>query len=296
MKLSFDPGSLLWPLRGQKAQPAEIALRPTAIDPLYKGKKEYREHMESFTSELHDLQRVLYAHQRFSLLLVFQGMDTSGKDGAIRHVMSGVNPQGCSVHSFKEPSHEELSHDYLWRTTRRLPRRGYIGIFNRSYYEEVLVVKAIPQVLESQRLPEGTTRQPHFWADRYRDIRQFEEYLHRNGTRILKFFLHISKEEQRQRLLSRVKEPEKHWKISPADLKSRAQWDIFQKVYEECLQNTSHALAPWYCIPADDKRNARLMISHIIVETLRSLPMAYPESDPAQQAEVEKVRIALENE
>ncbi|MCH8475274.1 MAG: polyphosphate kinase 2 family protein [Opitutales bacterium] len=276
------------------AQPETLANRPTDIDPLYDSKKAYRKRMEEFTGELHDLQRVLYAHQRFSLLLIFQGMDTAGKDGAIRHVMSGVNPQGCSVHSFKQPSEEELSHDFLWRTTRRLPRRGHIGIFNRSYYEEVLVVKAVPAVLAAQKLPEGTSSQPGFWADRYRDICHFEEYLHRNGTRVLKFFLHLSKDEQRERLLSRAGEPDKHWKISSADLDSRAQWDDFQKVYEECLQNTSHALAPWYCIPADDKKNARLIISHIVVEALRSLPIAYPEVDAKQKAEVLRVKAALE--
>ncbi|MCC5806904.1 MAG: polyphosphate kinase 2 family protein [Opitutales bacterium] len=296
MKLSCSPNDFRVPVSGKTSKPLRLAKRPTGIDKLYKSKKDYRARMDEFSEELHDLQRVFYAHGRYALLLIFQGMDTAGKDGAIRHVMSGVNPQGCHVHSFKQPSQEELAHDYLWRTTKRLPMRGDIGIFNRSYYEEVLIVKAMPGVLAAQSLPDGYTEQDQFWPDRYRDIVQFEDYLHRNGTRILKFFLHISKEEQRQRLLSRADEADKHWKISAADLKSRAQWDDFQKVYAECLQNTSHGLAPWYCVPADDKRNARLIISHIIIETLRALPISYPEPDEKQLAEVKRVREVLKAE
>ncbi len=296
MNLSCDPKEFRIPVSGKKAKPLKLVQLPTAVDKLYKNKKDYLSLMNSFTEELSDLQRILYAHGRYSLLLIFQGMDTAGKDGAIRHVMSGVNPQGCQVHSFKQPSSEELAHDFLWRTTKRLPMRGHIGIFNRSYYEEVLIVKAVPGVLAGQPLPEGYTEQAHFWPERYRDIVQFEDYLHRNGTRILKFFLHLSKEEQRKRLLSRAEEADKHWKISSADLKSRAQWDDFQRVYGECLQHTSHALAPWYSIPADDKRNARLIISHILVEALRSLPMSYPEPDEKHLVEVERVREALKNE
>jgi len=296
MNLSFDVKDFRVPVSGKKAEPLKLDQVPTDIDQLYGSKKEYKALMKEFADELKDLQRVLYAHGRYALLLIFQGMDTAGKDGAIRHVMSGVNPQGCQVHSFKQPSQEELAHDFLWRTTKRLPRRGNIGIFNRSYYEEVLIVKAVPEVLEAQSLPEGFTGQDHFWSDRYRDIVQFENYLHRNGTQVLKFFLHISKEEQRQRLLSRAEEPEKHWKISPADLKSRAQWDDFQGVYAECLQHTSHALAPWYAVPADDKRNARLIISHILIEALRSLPIAYPEPDKKQLKEVKRVREVLKAE
>jgi PPK2 family polyphosphate:nucleotide phosphotransferase len=267
---------------------------PTVIDPWYKNKKTYRKLMDDYTKEMDELQRVLYAQGQYSLLIIFQGMDTAGKDGAIRHVMSGVNPQGCQVRSFKQPSLEELNHDYLWRSWKHLPERGHIGIFNRSYYEEVLIVKAEPKVLARQPLPDDCRDIPDFWEHRYSDITHFENFLHRNGTRVVKFYLHLSKEEQRQRLLSRAKESEKHWKISSSDLTSRAQWDTYAKVYDECLRSTSHAEAPWYVIPADDKKNARLIISHIIVETLKALPLKYPEPDEAQLAEVEKVRKALE--
>lgn len=269
---------------------------PTQVDPFYPKKAGYRKMMDSFTPELGELQRVLYAHGRYALLLIFQGMDTSGKDGAIRHVMSGVNPQGCQVHSFKQPSAEELAHDYLWRTTKRLPMRGHIGIFNRSYYEEVLVVKVVPEILKNQSLPESCLGRKSFWRDRYRDIVRFEQYLERNGTKVLKFFLHLSKEEQRKRLLARAKEPEKHWKVSPADLKSRALWEDYQRAYGECLANTSHAAAPWHVVPADDKRNARLIISQILIQTLQSLPIQYPKPGQSQIAAVEEIRKTLEKE
>ena len=296
MKISCNPKDFRVPVSGKNAKPLQLEQLPTGIKKLYGSKKEYRSLMEDFSDELQDLQRILYAHGTYALLLIFQGMDTAGKDGAIRHVMRGVNPQGCQVHSFKQPSEEELAHDFLWRTTKRLPRRGHIGIFNRSYYEEVLIVKAMPEVLAGQSLPEGYAGQKHFWPDRYRDIVRFEDFLHRNGTRVLKFFLHVSKEEQRQRLLSRVDEPDKNWKISTADLKSRALWDDFQKVYGECLQHTSHALAPWHAVPADDKHNARLIVSRIVIDALRSLPIAYPKPHKKQLAEVKRVREVLEKE
>lgn len=293
MKLDCSPRDFRVPLTGARTQKLSLDRFPTKVKRLYSSKKDYRQVMEVATEELHELQRVLYAHSRYALLLIFQGMDTAGKDGAIRHVMSGVNPQGCQVHSFKQPSHEELAHDFLWRTTKRLPMRGHIGIFNRSYYEEVLIVKAMPAVLAGQSLPEACVDHGHFWPNRYRDIVQFEDYLLRNGTVILKFFLHLSKEEQRQRLLSRTKEADRNWKISPADLKSRAQWDDFQGVYADCLRHTSHAAAPWYAVPADDKRNARLIISQVIIETLRDLPLSYPQLDAEQLQEVKRVRQVL---
>ncbi len=296
MKLDCKPDDFRVRPEAWKRKRFKLARVDTRIDKLYKNKKDYRALLDSFTEELSDLQRVLYAHGRYALLLIFQGMDTAGKDGAIRHVMSGVNPQGCQVHSFKQPSAEELAHDYLWRTSKRLPMRGKIGIFNRSYYEEVLIVKALPEVLAAQPLPEEFVGHHGFWQDRYDDIVNFEKYLHRNGTRVLKFFLHLSKDEQRARLLSRAHEAEKHWKISSADLKSREQWDVLATAYEDCLLHTSHDHAPWYAIPADDKRNARLIISHIIIETLSTLPLAYPEPDAKQLAEVKRVREVLEAE
>ena len=296
MKLNCEPEDFRVPFPGRKANAISLSRLPTDIGKLYKSKEDYQTRMDGFSDELDELQQILYAHGRYALLLIFQGMDTAGKDGIIRHVMNGVNPQGCQVFSFKQPSHEELAHDFLWRTTRCLPMRGHIGIFNRSYYEEVLIVKAEPSVLAAQSLPAECVGKKRFWADRYRDIVQFEDYLQRNGTRILKFFLHISKEEQRQRLLARAEEAEKHWKISGEDLKSRARWDVFQKAYGECLRNTSHAAAPWYAVPSDDKRNARLIVSHIIIETLRSMPISYPVSDAAQLAEARRVRQVLKAE
>ncbi len=296
MKLNCKTKDFRVPPCGSKTARTGIEKHPTRIDNLYKSKSHYRELMEESASELSNLQQVLYAHGRYSLLLIFQGMDTAGKDGAIRHVMSGVNPQGCHVSSFKQPSQEELAHDFLWRTVKQLPMRGQIGIFNRSYYEEVLIVKAVPSVLAAQRLPQECVQRNNLWQERYRDIVQFEDYLHRNGTRILKFFLHISKDEQRQRLLARARQAEKHWKISSEDLKSRAQWDDFQEVYHDCLKHTSHKAAPWHVVPADDKRNARLIISHILVNVLQDLPLAYPEPDARQLELVKQVRKTLAEE
>lgn len=273
-----------------------LASRETAVELFYRNKNHYRELLRQFTEEIDDLQRLLYASAKYSLLLVFQGMDTSGKDGAIRHVMSGINPQGCQVRSFKQPSTEELAHDYLWRVWKHLPPRGKIGIFNRSHYEEVLIVKAQPELLQKQNLPEEVMKDPDFWEHRYRDIRQFETYLSRNGTVILKFFLHISKEEQRSRLLARTKNSNKHWKLSQADLESRSRWDLFQSVYNDCIRATSHKTAPWYIIPADDKQNARLMISYIILEKLKSLNLAYPTLSMKEKREVARIRKTLRQE
>lgn len=274
-------------------EPVDLAERPTAVEPLYTSKKHYRSLLKDGRAELSELQNILYAHDRYALLLIFQGMDAAGKDGAIRHVMSGVNPQGCQVFSFKQPSSEELDHDFLWRTNKRLPERGRIGIFNRSYYEEVLVARVLPGVLVRQRIPEEFVDRDTIWGERNRDIVNMEDYLHRNGTRVIKFFLHLSKAEQRERFLARIDEPDKNWKLSAADVEMREKWDAFQRAYAECLSGTSSTHAPWYVIPADDKRNARLLISAAILETMRSLHMAYPEPTDEHRRELNAVRGAL---
>lgn len=220
-------------------------------------------------------------------------MDAAGKDGAIRHVMSGVNPQGCQVVSFTQPSTEELEHDFLWRTNRRLPERGRIGIFNRSYYEEVLVVRVHPELLRSQRLPDGLLEAQTIWKDRYRSIVELEAHLHRSGTRIIKFFLHLSKDEQRKRFLKRIDDPDKNWKFSRADISARKQWEHYMQAYAACLRATSTADAPWYVVPADDKKNARLIISQIILDTLKQLRMHYPEVNQARRKELKSIRKRL---
>lgn len=266
---------------------------PTEIKPLYESKAHYRELLEESRGELGDLQNVLYAHNRYALLLLFQGMDTAGKGGAIKHVMSGVNPQGCQVFSFAQPSAEELDHDFLWRTNRSLPERGRIGIFDRSYYEEVLVVRVVPGVLERQRLPAELVDRERIWAERFADIVNLEAYLHRNGTRVVKFFLHISKEEQRQRLLARIDQPHKNWKITRADIESRALWDAYEEAYAECLSATSSEHAPWIVVPADDKRNARLIVAQAVVEALQGLQMDYPKASEEHLAELVELRQAL---
>lgn len=261
-------------------QAFRLADRPTKIDDIYKKKSHYKKILASHRDELADLQRMLYAQDRHAILLVFQGMDTAGKDGAIRHVMSGVNPSGCQVFSFKKPSAEELDHDWMWRTNCRMPERGRIGIFNRSHYEEVLVVKVHPQILRGQHIPKELLNEETVWEERYRDIVNFEDYASRNGTRIVKFFLHISQEEQRERFLERIDTPEKQWKFVESDLTERGYWEDYQRAYEDALGATSTARAPWYVIPGDDKKNARLIISRIVADTLQSLDMHYPEPGP----------------
>lgn len=278
------------------AKKVSLTKWPTKVKPFYGSKERYRELLEEYREELSGLQRVLYAHDRYAMLLIFQGMDTAGKDGAIRHVMSGVNPQGCQVFSFKEPSSEELEHDFLWRTNKRLPERGRIGIFNRSYYEEVLIARVLPEVLAKQRLPREQVNPTTLWSERFQDIVNLEDYLHRNGTRIIKFFLHVSNEEQRQRFLARIDDPNKNWKLSPADIEMRRHWDDFQHAYANCLGATSTTRAPWYVVPADDKKNARLIISHAIVETMKTLKMSYPEPAAAQRQQLKEVRRFLVNE
>lgn len=266
---------------------------PTLVKPLYKSKKRYHKLLEEYVDELSSLQRLHYASNRYALLLIFQGMDSAGKDGAIRNVMSGVNPQGCQVFSFQQPSPEELEHDFLWRTTRRLPERGRIGIFNRSYYEEVLIVRVHPEILKSQRLPDELPHAKTIWIDRYRSIVDLEEHLHRNGTRIIKFFLHLSKDEQRKRFLDRIDEAEKNWKFSLADVHERKSWPLYMQAYEECLSATSSAVAPWYVVPADDKKNARLIISQVLLDTFNELEMAYPQTTEKRRRELRTIRKEL---
>jgi PPK2 family polyphosphate:nucleotide phosphotransferase len=266
---------------------------PTTVKPVYKSKKQYQEILHEHTEALSSLQRLHYASNRYALLLVFQGMDSAGKDGVIRHVMSGINPQGCEVFSFKQPSAEELQHDFLWRTTRRLPERGRIGIFNRSYYEEVLIVRVHPEILRAQSLPPEVLDGKNIWKERYRSIVDLEEHLHRNGTRIVKFFLHLSKGEQRKRFLERIDEPEKNWKFSLADIHERGYWERYMAAYESCLSATSTRHTPWYIVPADDKENARLIVSRIILDVLRKLKMAYPKTSPKHREELEAIRKQL---
>jgi PPK2 family polyphosphate:nucleotide phosphotransferase len=265
----------------------------TRVDPYYGSKKQYKKILREHITEMSALQSLLYASNSYAVLIIFQGMDAAGKDSAIKHVMSGVNPQGCEVHSFKHPSMEELEHDFLWRTTRYLPERGRIGIFNRSYYEEVLIVRVHPEILHSEGLPKELLDEKTIWRDRYRSIVDLENHLYRNGTRIVKFFLHVSKDEQRRRFLARIDEPDKNWKFSRGDLEERKFWNDYMKAYEACLSATSSREAPWYVVPADDKRNARLIISRTILDTLHGLEMAYPELSKKQQKELRELRRLL---
>jgi PPK2 family polyphosphate:nucleotide phosphotransferase len=269
---------------------------PTTVKALYKSKADHEKRLQVQIAELDELQSRLYAHNRYAILLIFQAMDAAGKDGAIKHVMSGVNPQGCQVFSFKHPSAEELDHDFLWRTTRNLPERGRIGIFNRSYYEEVLIVRVHPEILQSQNLPDDTVNDPKFWQRRYQSILGLEDHLHRNGTRIVKFFLHISKEEQRKRFLKRIDDPQKNWKFSASDVAERQLWDEYQNAYEACISATSTKDSPWYIIPADDKKNSRLIIAGIIVDLLKSLQLNYPEPSEEHLEELKSIRKQLERE
>ena len=236
---------------------------------------------------------MLYASNSRALLLIFQAMDAAGKDGAIAHVMSGINPQGCQVFSFKHPSAEELQHDFLWRTTRNLPERGRIGIFNRSYYEEVLIVRVHPEILRAEGLPDTSAGDEAIWHDRYRSIVNLEKHLHRNGTRIVKFFLHLSKEEQRKRFIDRIDQPEKNWKFSLADIEERKFWKDYMRAYGKCLSATSTEEAPWYVVPADDKQNARLIVSRILLDTVEKLELSYPKTTPARRRELRSLRKKL---
>ncbi len=279
--------------RVQEGEKVKLKKWPTKVKPVYRSKKQYQELLAEHVGQLSAQQRLLYASNRYALLLIFQAMDTAGKDGVIRHVMSGVNPQGCQVFSFKHPSAAELQHDFLWRGTRILPERGRIGIFNRSYYEEVLIVRVHPEILHSQNIPLELLDEKTVWEERFRSIVNLENHLYLNGSRIIKFFLHLSKEEQRKRFLQRIDEPEKNWKFSMADIEERKFWKQYMEAYEECLSATSTSQSPWYVIPADDKLNARLIISSIILDTLKKLKMSYPETDETRLRELSEIRKLL---
>jgi PPK2 family polyphosphate:nucleotide phosphotransferase len=276
--------------RVREGDKVDLGKWSTRVDPVYKSKSDYKKMLSKHVDALSAQQMLLYASNSFAVLLIFQAMDAAGKDGVIRHVMSGINPQGCQVFSFKHPSPQELQHDFLWRTTRDLPERGRIGIFNRSYYEEVLIARVHPEILANEGIPGG---EKSIWHKRYRSIRGLEEHLHDNGTRIVKFFLHLSKEEQQKRFLARIDEPEKNWKFSMADIEERQYWNQYMKAYEKCLGATSTGHAPWYVVPADDKENARLIVSQIILHTLKGLKMQYPETSDERRRELLAIRTRL---
>ena len=287
MKISADD------FRVRPGDKVRLGKWPTIVKPFCNSRKRYQEVLEGHIEQMSALQRLLYASDRYALLLVFQGMDAAGKDGAIRHVMSGINPQGCQVFSFKQPSAEELQHDFLWRTTLRLPERGRIGIFNRSYYEEVLVVRVHPELLRGQGLADQLRDGKAVWRERYRSIVDLERHLRRNGTRVVKLFLHLSKEEQRKRFLERIDEPDKNWKFGLADIHERSYWKRYMEAYEACLSATSTRHAPWYVVPADDKDNARLIVSRIVLDTLGGLEMTYPRTTAKRRRELASIRKAL---
>jgi PPK2 family polyphosphate:nucleotide phosphotransferase len=264
---------------------------PTKVRRVYKSKTHYQEMLRAHVGRLDALQQLLYASDQYAVLLIFQAMDAAGKDGVIRHVMSGVNPQGCQVFSFKHPSASELAHDFLWRTTRDLPERGKIGIFNRSYYEEVLIARVHPEILRAENVPDGGGKK--IWEERFRSITGLERHLHANGTRVIKFFLHLSKEEQRKRFLARIDKPDKNWKFNAGDVEERGFWKNYMHAYEQCLAATSTKESPWYAVPADDKENARLIVSQIVVDTLEALDMHYPPTSPERRRELQAIRKRL---
>lgn len=282
--------------RVKEGSKVKLKEHPTDFTGDYTDKSDAIKDLEKNVKRLAELQDVFYAHDTYSLLLIFQAMDAAGKDGAIEHVMSGVNPQGCHVVSFKQPSSEELDHDFLWRCQKNLPGRGMIGIFNRSHYEEVLVVRVHSGILQSQQLPQETKDDKDIWKKRFRHIRDWEDHLHENGTHVLKFFLNVSKEEQKQRFLARIDEKEKNWKFSMGDVKERGLWDEYMKAYEEAIEATSTSRSPWYIVPADKKWFTRLAVSEIIVEKMESLDLHYPRVTAEHKAELLEARKLLENE
>ncbi len=279
--------------RAREGAPVDLARWPTRVAPVYSDEDDYQDMLRAHVRKLSQQQEMLYASSTFSVLLIFQAMDAAGKDGVIAHVMSGVNPQGCQVFSYKHPSAQDLAHDFLWRTTRDLPERGRIGIFNRSYYEEVLIVRVHKEILAAEHLPGEAAERKHLWRERYRSITGLEQHLDRNGTRIVKFFLHLSKDEQRKRFLARIDDPDKNWKFSASDLAERKYWDDYQRVYAKCIAATSTKHAPWYVVPADDKENARLIVSRIVLDTLEDLKLSYPKVTPARRRELKALRKQL---
>ena len=266
---------------------------PTRVARVYRDDDDYQSMLKDHVGQLSSHQERLYASGAYAILLIFQAMDAAGKDGAIAHVMSGVNPQGCDVFSFKHPTPIELKHDFLWRTTRDLPERGKIGIFNRSYYEEVLIVRVHPEILRAEGLPPSPNGGKSIWQQRYQSIVGLERHLDRNGTRIVKFFLHLSKEEQRKRFLARIDDAEKNWKFSLADIEERKYWKEYMKAYEKCLSATSTKHAPWYVVPADDKENARLIVSRIVLDTIDDLKLEFPQVPAKRRKELQKLRTQL---
>lgn len=279
--------------RAEEGDKIDLGIRPTMIKPVYRSKEHYRELLETHIAHLSAQQQLLYSANRYAFLLILQAMDAAGKDGVIKHVMSGINPQGCQVFSFKHPTPAELQHDFLWRTTRDLPERGRIGIFNRSYYEEVLIVRVHREILASEGLPDAPRQAKAIWSDRYRSIRNLEKHLSSNGTRIIKIFLHLSKEEQRRRFIARIDEPEKNWKFSLGDVEERKYWNNYMKAYEECISATSTREAPWHIVPADDKQNARLIVSRIILDAFEALKMSYPKTTPERRRELLAIKKKL---
>jgi len=279
--------------RIRPGEKVRLGKRPTLVPPFYESKAHYQELLARNVREMREQQDLLYASNRHSILLILQAMDAAGKDGVIEHVMSGVNPQGCQVFSFKHPSAEELDHDFLWQAMRNMPERGRIGIFNRSYYEEVLIVRVHPEILRGQNLPLDGASGDAVWEQRYRSITGLERHLHCNGTRVVKVFLHLSKEEQRKRFLERIDDPKKNWKFSGADLEERKYWKQYMNAFEACLAATSTRDSPWYAVPADDKHNARLIVQRIVLDTLTGLRLAYPKLDARQKRELLAFRKQL---
>lgn len=277
----------------KSAKRLKLATIPVKIKPRYKSDQEYKIQLHKNHNRLEEFQTLLYANHSRAMLIIFQGMDTSGKDGAIKHVMSGVNPQGCSVVSFKTPTSTELDHDFLWRANRVLPSRGLIGIFNRSYYEEALITRVHPNLLEVEKLPTGTKHSETFWKFRYRDIVNYEKYLHRQGYEIVKIFIHVSKNEQKRRLLDRFQNPTKIWKISEGDVRERSFWKEYQAAYEECIRHTSSKSSPWYVVPGDDKENARLSISQILVDRFEKMQLEYPKLNSEEKKKLKKLKALL---